>query len=85
MSVGKQIIPEDWTIIATSPGGVDKDFYNQKTGEQTWYTPEGMTAAEILRVPGAEKYWFDEADAEAYIREMAKQKAENGGKDIADS
>jgi hypothetical protein len=78
-------VPEDWQIIETSPGGVDKDFVNPKTGEQTWYTPEGATAEEILRVPGATKYFSSESDVEEYIKKMAKQKADNGGKDIKDS
>ncbi|KAF9482094.1 hypothetical protein BDN70DRAFT_991441 [Pholiota conissans] len=78
-------VPEDWEIIATSPGGVDKDFVNRKTGEQTWYTPKGITAEDIFRIPGATKYWGSVKDVEKYIQKMAKQKEENGGKDINDS
>jgi len=77
-------VPEDWRIIKTSPGGRDKDFVNDKTGEQTWYTPEGMTAEEILRVPGAREYWNSVSDVQEYIKEMAEQKARSGGKDIKD-
>ncbi|KAF9482074.1 hypothetical protein BDN70DRAFT_875541 [Pholiota conissans] len=79
------LVPEDWEIIETSPGGVDKDFVNKKTGEQTWYTPAGMTAEEILRIPGATKYWASVKDVEKYIKKMEKQKEDNGGKDINDS
>jgi hypothetical protein len=80
----KSFVPEDWQIIKTSPGGRDKDFVNPKTGEQTWYTPEGATAEEILRIPGAREYWNSVSDVEKYIKEMAEQKAKSGGKDIKD-
>jgi hypothetical protein len=44
-----------------------------------------MTAEEILRVPGATKYWTNVGDVQQYIERMAKQKEENGGKDCKDS
>ena len=76
--------PKDWQIIETSPGGVDCDFVNKKTGEETWYTPEGMTAAEILAIPGAKKFFPTLERAEAYIKIKKEEKAKNGGKDIKD-
>jgi len=82
--MSKKFVPEDWKIIETSPGGVDKDFYNSKTKEHTWYTPEGMSAAEILSVPDAKKYWSSIKEVEKYMEKMATQKAEAGGKDVTD-
>ncbi|KIM35481.1 hypothetical protein M413DRAFT_14550 [Hebeloma cylindrosporum] len=77
-------IPEDWYIVETSPGGVERDFVNRKTGESTWYTPEGMTAEEILAIPDAKKYWWTTKQVEKYMKEMAAQKARNGGMDYKD-
>ena len=42
--------------IETSPGGTSVDLAYRKTRYGTWYIPEGMSAAEILAVPGAWKY-----------------------------
>ena len=77
--------PKDWKIIETSPGGVDLDFVNRKTGESTWYTPEGMSGAEIFAIRGARKYWVNVEDVEEYIKKKAAQKAKNGGKDYMDA
>jgi hypothetical protein len=68
--------PKDWKIIETT-GGVDLDFVNKKTGESTWYTPEGMSAAEIFAIRGAKKYWVDVEDVEKYIKEMADVKVKD--------
>ncbi|KIM37925.1 hypothetical protein M413DRAFT_448189 [Hebeloma cylindrosporum] len=76
--------PKDWKIIETSSGGLERDFYNEKTGESTWYTPEGMSASDILAIPDAKKYWSTVEQVELYIREMAAQKAKYGGKDVKD-
>ena len=76
--------PKDWKIIETSPSGIERDFVNKKTGQSTWYTPEGMSASDILSIPGAKKYWSTIEEVEEYIKEMADQKAKNGGKDIKD-
>ncbi|KIM35475.1 hypothetical protein M413DRAFT_348846 [Hebeloma cylindrosporum] len=78
-------IPEDWYIIETNSGGREKEFVNRKTRELTWYTPEGMTAEEILAVPGAKKYWSTTAKVEKYIKEMAAEKAKYGGRDWKDA
>jgi len=76
--------PKDWKIIETSPGGVELEFFNKKTGASTWYTPEGMSAADILAIPDAKNYWSTVKDVKEYIKEMADQKAKYGGKDIKD-
>ena len=76
--------PKDWKIIEESPSGLERTFFNRKTVESTWYTPQGMTASEILEVPGAKKYWSTAEEAERYIKEMAEEKAKYGGKDIMD-
>jgi len=78
----KAFVPQDWKIIETSPGGLDKDFVNIKTNKSTWYTPEGATAAEILEVPDASKYWSSVQEVEKYIKKMAAEKEQNGGKDV---
>ena len=75
-------MPKDWKIVDISPGGVDRLFFNKKTGEGTWYTPEGMTAEEIFAIPGAKRrHWRSVEHVEEYIEEMAKQKAKSGGHD----
>ena len=43
-----------------------------------------MSAAEILAIPGAKKYWSTVSQVEEYIRIMKEQKAKNGGKDYKD-
>lgn len=75
-------MPKHWRIIETSPSGLELTFTNDKTGECTWYTPEGMTAAEILAIPGAKKHWRSIGDVERYMKEMAESKAKFGGEDI---
>ena len=77
--------PKDWKIIETSPGGINRNFVNTKTGEATWYTPEGMSAAEIFAIRGAKKYWVNVEDVEKYIEKKAALKAKNGGRDYMDA
>jgi hypothetical protein len=43
-----------------------------------------MSAAEILAIPGARKYWSSVDQVEEYIKVMKEQKTKNGGKDIKD-
>lgn len=43
-----------------------------------------MTAAEILAIPGAKKFFPTLERAEAYIKIKKEEKAKNGGKDIKD-
>jgi ABC-type proline/glycine betaine transport system substrate-binding protein len=49
-------------------------FTNIVDNTITWYTPEGMTAAEIMQIPKAKKFMQDEEGAELYIKQMAEQK-----------
>ena len=44
-----------------------------------------MSAAKILVVPGAWKYWSTIEVVEKYIKETEKEKAESGGKDFMDA
>ena len=37
-----------------------------------------------LAVPGAWKYWSKTEEVEEYIKNMNKEKANNGGKDVKD-
>jgi len=74
-------VPKDWKIIETSPGGVEKSFAHRKTHQWTWYIPEGATAAEILKVPGARKYWSSVEDVEEYMMKMAAEKEKYGDHD----
>ncbi|RDB30104.1 hypothetical protein Hypma_013843 [Hypsizygus marmoreus] len=78
----KSFLPADWRIIETSPSGLERTFVNDKTGESTWYTPVGMSADEILQIPGAKKYWSTKEQVEEYVQQMAAEKAKYGGKDI---
>lgn len=70
--------------MGTSPGGRDRAFVNEKTGESTWYIPEGMSATEILAIPDARKYWSTLEQVEEYIKRMNDLKLKYGGKDIKD-
>lgn len=63
---------------------MERAFVNDKTGESTWYTPEGMTASEILQIPGARRYWSTNEEVEEYIKRMAADKVKFGGKDMGD-
>jgi hypothetical protein len=43
-----------------------------------------MSAADILAIPDASKYWSTIQEVERYIKLMNEEKAKNGGKDIKD-
>ena len=58
-------------------------FQNRVEGTYTWYTPEGMTAAEIMQIPTAKNFFPDEKSAQWYIDKMAEQKKEHQAKGIA--
>ncbi|KIM34843.1 hypothetical protein M413DRAFT_32983 [Hebeloma cylindrosporum] len=77
--------PANWKIIETHPGGIELEFYNRKTTECTWYTPEGMSATDILAVPDSKKYWSTIEKVERYMRKMAADKIKNGGMDYKDA
>jgi len=66
--------PTDWKIIQTHSAG-DLCFYNEKTGEESWYTPPGMTVNEIYEIPGAQQYFKTKEQVAAYVTEMAAEKA----------
>ena len=78
------ITSNDWIIVKTSPGAVECEYVNTKTDIATWFTPEGMSAADILAIPYAKKYRSTITEVERYIELMNKEKAKNGGKDIKD-
>jgi hypothetical protein len=56
------------------PGGSEIAFINTVDGGDTWYTPEGMTAAEIMQIPGSKRLFGDESGAERYIKIKAEHK-----------
>jgi hypothetical protein len=77
-----QYKPKDWRIIVCAPGDYDLAFVNPVDGGDTWYTPEGMTAAEIMQIPRAKRFFRDEFGAECYIKRMAERKRRNREKGI---
>jgi len=66
--------PKDWRIISTAPGNQELSFVNDKLKLSTWYYPEGATAAQIMQIPDA-KRWFP-VDEEAIVAYMQKMDAE---------
>ncbi|KAH6905298.1 hypothetical protein BKA70DRAFT_1431387 [Coprinopsis sp. MPI-PUGE-AT-0042] len=73
--------PKDWVIVPSAPGDQELMFANVVDNTMTWYTPEGMTAAEIMQIPDAKEFLKDEEGAEFYIKKMAEEKKrdqENG-------
>ncbi|KIM34841.1 hypothetical protein M413DRAFT_434976 [Hebeloma cylindrosporum] len=44
-----------------------------------------MSATDILEIPDSEKYWFSTKQVERYMRKMAAEKMENGGRDYKDA
>ncbi|KAH6905011.1 hypothetical protein BKA70DRAFT_1431585 [Coprinopsis sp. MPI-PUGE-AT-0042] len=73
-AMAKKYNPKDWKIVPTAPGNQDLVFSNKVEGIITSYTPEGMTAAEIMQIPRAKKYLVHESVAEWYIKHMAEKK-----------
>lgn len=49
-------------------------FSNNADQTMTWYTPEGMSAAEIMEIPDAKNFFKDEDSARYYIEDMAEVK-----------
>ncbi|KAJ3532458.1 hypothetical protein NMY22_g3508 [Coprinellus aureogranulatus] len=74
--------PQDWVIVGASPGNLDMAFQNVVDNSLTWYTPEGMTAEEIMQIPTAKNFFQDEKAAQWYIDAKAKEKAELRAKGI---
>ncbi|KAH6904995.1 hypothetical protein BKA70DRAFT_1431571 [Coprinopsis sp. MPI-PUGE-AT-0042] len=77
----KKCNPKEWRIAPTAPGDCEFVFMNMVDQTHTFYTPEGMTAAEIMQIPRARKYLWDEETAKFYIKlraEKKKRARENG-------
>ncbi|KAH6873759.1 hypothetical protein BKA70DRAFT_1577661 [Coprinopsis sp. MPI-PUGE-AT-0042] len=72
--MSKRYGPKEWRIIPCAPGNTDFVFNNVVEGTMTWYTPEGMTAAEIMQIPRAKNYLLHEgvAESEQKKRDRAK-------------
>ena len=81
--------PNEWVIVderaqdpelVLSPG-VDSLIFRKKGGKKggTRYPPAGMTAAEILDVPNAKKYWRSIAQVRAYMEYVVQAKQEEEG------
>ncbi|KAH6901531.1 hypothetical protein BKA70DRAFT_1229701 [Coprinopsis sp. MPI-PUGE-AT-0042] len=80
-TMNKKYNPADWVIVANAPGNRELMFVNVADNTKTWYTPEGMTAAEIMQIPHSKKFLQNEEGAEFYIKRMAEEKKrdrENG-------
>jgi len=70
--------------LALSPG-VDSLIFRKK-GEKfggTRYPPAEMTAAEILDVPNAKKYWRSIAQVRAYMEYVVQAKQDEEGNNLA--
>ena len=76
--------PNEWVIVderaqdpelVLSPG-VDSLVFRKKGG--TRYPPAGTTAAEILDVPYAKKYWRSIAQVRAYMEYVVQAKQDEG-------
>ncbi|KAJ3515126.1 hypothetical protein NMY22_g14530 [Coprinellus aureogranulatus] len=80
----KKYNPKDWVIIGASPGNVDMMFRNHVEDTYTWYTPEGMTAEEIMQIPTAKEFFGNLAAAQWYIDDKAREKVENLAEGIND-
>ncbi|KAH6904998.1 hypothetical protein BKA70DRAFT_1565391 [Coprinopsis sp. MPI-PUGE-AT-0042] len=78
----KKYNPKEWQIVPTAPGNQELAFANLADGKDTWYTPEGMTAAEIMQIPKAKRFFKDEESADFYIKYMAEQKKQDRAKGI---
>ena len=74
----------EWELIASRaeeyPGISGVQFHKKDAtrGNSPW-PPEGMTAAEILAVPGAKAYWGTIAEVEAYLSFMEQALQEDVG------
>jgi len=68
-----------------SPGGVDLSFVNKKTGERTGYTPQGMTAEQIFKIPAAKRHWGSIEQVEDYIQRMNVEREIYGGEGLVSS
>jgi hypothetical protein len=53
-----------------SAGRLDLHFFNRKTNKLVLYTPEGMTAEDLMQIPDAGNYFLSKEEAEEYIKWM---------------
>jgi hypothetical protein len=67
-------VPADWSFLEASPGGLDFNFVNRKTNKMVLYTPEGMTAEDLMQIPRAGKYFSSKEEAEEYIKRMVAER-----------
>ena len=76
--------PSEWELIGNRtegfPGISGVQFHKKGAtrGDSPWPS-EGMTAAEILAVPGAKAYWGTIAEVEAYLSYMEQALQEDVG------
>ena len=76
--------PSEWELIGNRtegyPGISGVQFHKKGAtrGDSPW-PPEGMTAAEILAVPGAKAHWGTIAEVEAYLSYMEQVLQEDVG------
>jgi hypothetical protein len=49
-------------------------LFNVKTHKVVHYTPEGMTAEDLMQVPAAENYFLTKEEAEEWIKRMVAEK-----------
>jgi hypothetical protein len=68
--------PKEWVLVKTSSNG-ELSFYNQRTGEDDWYTPPGMTAEEILAIPNSGKFFKTRDQVMGYMKYMAAERAKD--------
>jgi hypothetical protein len=66
--------------LVLSPG-VDSLIFRKEGGKfgGTGYPPAGMTAAEIMEVPNAKKYWRSVAQVRAYMEYVVQAKQDEEG------
>jgi hypothetical protein len=67
-------VPADWGFIEGSPGGLDLYLVNKNTGRVSLYNPEGLTAEDLMQVPGFGKYFFSKEGAEDWIKRISAEK-----------
>jgi len=55
----------------------DLSFWNAKTGESSWYTPDGMTADEIFEIPDAKTFFRSKEGVAGYMERCAIEKLQH--------
>jgi len=78
-----EILPEDWRIIHTAPGGMELCFVNDKTSISDWYYPPGATVAQILQMRGAKRWIGSTEEAvRAFMARMDEERARHAREGI---